>query len=120
MTSPAGDFRFPVPSLPPLFVSRPRLLTALDEADEAALTLVAAGPGAGKTVLLSDWARRRPGPVAWLALTREDDDPRRFWRLFLGGGRAAGQAYPRRRGRAGTPSRCSTPCSGARSGASGG
>jgi LuxR family transcriptional regulator, maltose regulon positive regulatory protein len=94
MTSPAGDFRFAVPSLPPLFVPRPRLLTALDEADAAALTLVAAGPGAGKTVLLSDWARRRPGPVAWVALTREDDDPRRFWRLFLDGGRAAGQAYP--------------------------
>jgi LuxR family transcriptional regulator, maltose regulon positive regulatory protein len=94
MTSPAGDFRFAVPSLPPLFVPRPRLLAALDEAEAAALTLVAAGPGAGKTVLLSDWARRRQGPVAWLALTREDDDPGRFWRLFLDAGRAAGQAYP--------------------------
>jgi LuxR family transcriptional regulator, maltose regulon positive regulatory protein len=94
MSSRVADFRFSVPPLPPHHVSRPRLLGFLDEAESAGLTLVSAGAGAGKTVLLTDWARRQDGPVAWLALTSEDDDPRRFWRLFLEGGGVHGQVYP--------------------------
>jgi LuxR family maltose regulon positive regulatory protein len=69
------------------------LLRLLDERPESGLTLIAAGPGTGKTVLVSDWARARPEPTAWLSLTAADNDPRRFWRMFLlalrsdGGGR---------------------------------
>jgi len=75
-------------------VSRPRLLTRLEQATGCALILVCAGPGAGKTVLLADWVRRGTGPVTWLALTREDDDPPRFWRQFLEAAQAAGQEFP--------------------------
>jgi len=92
--STVTDFRFAVPPLPPLHVSRPRLLARLDEATTNALVLVCAGPGAGKTVLLADWARRREAPVTWLALTHEDDDPPRFWQQFLEGAQAAGQEFP--------------------------
>jgi LuxR family transcriptional regulator, maltose regulon positive regulatory protein len=94
MTSPISDLRFAVPLLPPHHVSRERLLRSVDEAAPSALTLVCAGAGAGKTVLLADWARQQKGPVVWLALTGEDNDPRRFWRLFLEGGRVGGQSYP--------------------------
>ncbi len=36
--------------------------------------------GYGKTVLLADWSRRGPQPVAWLSLDAGDNDPARFWR----------------------------------------
>jgi LuxR family maltose regulon positive regulatory protein len=94
MQSEVADQRFLVPLLPPRHVSRPRLLESLDQAAPAVLTVLSAGAGAGKTVLLSAWARQHDPPVAWLALTPSDNDPRRFWRLFFEAGRAAGQSYP--------------------------
>ena len=88
------DERFLLPFLPPRHLSRPRLLDRLDHAAPDALTVLSAGAGAGKTVLLSEWARTQDTPVAWLALTPADNHPHRFWRLFLEAGRATGQVYP--------------------------
>ena len=76
------DSRVTVPQLPPRHVSRPRLLAALDAAGPRPLTLLCAGPGAGKTVLLADWVRRTKARVAWLSPTAADGEPRRFWRLL--------------------------------------
>ena len=45
------------------------------------LTLVAAGPGAGKTVLLSTWSSASKLPAAWVSLDPRDDEPKRFWSL---------------------------------------
>ena len=61
-------------------VSRPRLMTRLDEGLARGLILACAPPGYGKTVLLADWARRGGRPVAWLSLDAGDNDPARFWR----------------------------------------
>ena len=84
--------RFSVPQLPPNLVHRPRLVTALDAAVKRhGVTLVTAGPGYGKTVLLSDWALRRTPPPAWLALTRADNDSRAFWPHVL---HAVAQSHP--------------------------
>ncbi|HTQ87995.1 MAG TPA: AAA family ATPase, partial [Streptosporangiaceae bacterium] len=77
------DSRLTVPQLPPRHVSRPRLLAELDRAANSPLTLLSAGPGAGKTVLLTDWARRGGARVAWLNPTAADADPSRFWRLVV-------------------------------------
>ena len=77
------DSRLTVPQLPPRHVSRPRLLAELDNAANSPLTLLSAGPGAGKTVLLTDWVRRGGARVAWLNPTAADADPSRFWRLLL-------------------------------------
>jgi LuxR family transcriptional regulator, maltose regulon positive regulatory protein len=77
------DSRLTVPQLPPGYVSRPRLLAELDEAAGLPVTLLAAGPGTGKTVLLTDWARRCDARVAWLNPTAADAEPRRFWRLLM-------------------------------------
>ena len=77
------DSRLTVPQLPPRHVSRPRLLAELDNAANSPLTLLSACPGAGKTVLLTNWVRRGRARVAWLNPTAADADPSRFWRLLL-------------------------------------
>ena len=82
MTNGLRDSRVMVPRLPPRYVSRSRLLAMLDGAGDRSLTLLSAGPGAGKTVLLADWVRRGSAQVAWLNPTPADAEPRRFWRLL--------------------------------------
>ena len=72
-----------VPGLPPVFVPRPALVTALNAGEDRALTLVCAPPGYGKTLLLADWARRQDGACAWVALDEEDDNPPRLWASVL-------------------------------------
>jgi LuxR family transcriptional regulator, maltose regulon positive regulatory protein len=86
------DPRLAIPALPPKLISRSRLLASLDDVvADAAATLGTTGPGGGKSVLLSEWARRRPGPTPWLALSRVDNDPLRFWSLFV---KAVGASGP--------------------------
>jgi LuxR family maltose regulon positive regulatory protein len=82
MSNAVRDSRLTVPQLPPRHVSRPRLLAELDRAADFPLTLLSAGPGAGKTVLLTDWVRRGDARVAWLNPAPADAEPRRFWRLL--------------------------------------
>jgi hypothetical protein len=66
-----------VPELPSHFVSRPRLLTALESGAEP-VTLVCAPPGYGKTLLLADWTRRTTDATAWVSLDHNDNDPERL------------------------------------------
>ncbi len=79
-----------VPALPPRCVPRPRLVDALTEASGHSLTLIAAAPGSGKTVLLTEWASMQPSPPAWVSLGRSDNDPARFWPLVVEAFRVAG------------------------------
>jgi LuxR family maltose regulon positive regulatory protein len=94
MRTRLGDFRLTIPPLPPRHVPRPRLVAALDQAVEVPLTLVSAGAGAGKTVLLTEWARQRPDRVVWLTLSPVDAKPTRFWRLLAAALRQAGAPSP--------------------------
>src|SRR4029077_14291912 len=87
MSNAVPDSRLTVPQLPPRHVSRPRLLAELDRAAAFPLTLLSAGPGAGKTVLRTDGVRRGglldgEGGVAWLPRGPADAEPSRFWRLL--------------------------------------
>jgi len=82
MGNAVRDSRVMVPQLPPRHVSRARLLAELDIAADLPLTLLSAGPGSGKTVLLTDWVRRGTARIAWLTPTPADAEPRRFWRLL--------------------------------------
>jgi LuxR family transcriptional regulator, maltose regulon positive regulatory protein len=71
-----------VPSRSPDAVPRPRLTQRLGAASRAALTVVAAPAGFGKTTSLTEWlAALPPGApsVAWLSLDRRDNDPALFW-----------------------------------------
>lgn len=69
-----------VPTVPPGFVSRSRLLSVLDQARDIMATLVCAPAGSGKTLLLADWVRRRGvAGTAWVSLDSDDNEDRRFW-----------------------------------------
>jgi LuxR family transcriptional regulator, maltose regulon positive regulatory protein len=72
-----------VPRLPPGHLSRPRLLAALDAAAPGQVTLVSAPAGYGKTLLLAEWAARRPESTGWMSLDADDNDDRRFWSAVL-------------------------------------
>jgi LuxR family maltose regulon positive regulatory protein len=52
----------------------------LVDADEAAVVLVQAPPGYGKTTLMAQWAGRMAPRAAWLSLDGDDDDPAQFLR----------------------------------------
>ena len=64
-------------------LARPELVRVLESARPAALTLVSAPAGFGKTALLTEWSVRHRAPVAWLSLDPEDDDPVRFWTYLV-------------------------------------
>jgi LuxR family maltose regulon positive regulatory protein len=66
------------PHVGPSRVHRPRLTAMLDTGVRRRVTLVSAGPGWGKTTLVSAWAAARRTPVAWLTLDGYDNDPRVF------------------------------------------
>ncbi len=66
------------PRLNPDLVERPHLVRQLDSASTAALTVITAPAGFGKTTLLADWLATVSGPSAWLALDEEDNDLARF------------------------------------------
>ena len=70
-----------MPDLPAGLMQRPRLFELLSAGPDGGLTLLGAPAGFGKTVLLRSWtASARPeGPVAWLSLEADDNDPGRFW-----------------------------------------
>lgn len=72
-----------VPRVQPGYLSRPRLLEALDEATARDLTVVCTPAGFGKTTLLAHWADQVKRPVAWFSLDPDDGDPVRFWRYVV-------------------------------------
>ena len=71
-----------VPDLPARHVPRPRMRALLTEAAERPVTLVAAGAGWGKTVLLSEWSAGLDTRVVWLSLDEGDNSAEAFWGLF--------------------------------------
>jgi LuxR family maltose regulon positive regulatory protein len=75
--------KFRPPTLPATLLVRPSLRGLLDAGASQRLTVVVGSAGAGKTVLLTDWAMTRPpGTTAWLSCDRSDADPVRFWAGF--------------------------------------
>jgi LuxR family maltose regulon positive regulatory protein len=67
-------------------VDRPGLRRRLDQGLSGPLTLIIAPAGAGKSVLLAQWASSQVAvEFVWLELTALDDDPVRFSRRLLAG-----------------------------------
>jgi LuxR family transcriptional regulator, maltose regulon positive regulatory protein len=60
-------------------IRRPRLEDALEAGAEAALTLVAAPAGYGKTTAVRAWAEHSESALAWVTLDAGDNDPGRLW-----------------------------------------
>jgi LuxR family maltose regulon positive regulatory protein len=83
--------RFLTPPLSRQWVRRDRLDRLLSLAIQHPLTLVTGPPGAGKSVLLSDWAHSYAnGTVAWLSVDETDNDPVQFWHSVATGLRFGG------------------------------
>ncbi len=82
VAAPLLTSKFRVPAPGHGAVTRDRLTRRLGAASRAALTLVAAPAGFGKTTVLTQWlATLPPGApsVAWLSLDRRDNAPASFW-----------------------------------------
>ena len=72
--------------IPPHAVDRPALRRQLDAGIDSPLSLVVAPAGAGKTVLLSQWAHSRSDvAVAWFDITAADDSPGAFASRLVAG-----------------------------------
>lgn len=63
-------------------VRRPRLTARMNVGVKGPLTLLSAPAGFGKTQLLVQWAADCDQPIAWLTLSREDNDLLRFFRYL--------------------------------------
>ena len=68
-----------LPRVQPGMVRRSRLLELLDGDGGAALTVVNAPVGYGKTTLMRSWCVERSEAVIWMTLDGADDDPVRLW-----------------------------------------
>src|SRR5690349_21498729 len=66
-------------------VDRGRLTALLETAVARPVTLVAAPAGAGKTMLMADWARlhRTSGRVTWLTLSSAEATASGFWNALV-------------------------------------
>jgi LuxR family transcriptional regulator, maltose regulon positive regulatory protein len=81
--------KFRPPALPATLITRPVLHERLAAGAGQRLTVVVGSAGAGKSVLLADWAAARPpGTTSWLSCDRADADPARFWAGFIEAPRA--------------------------------
>jgi LuxR family maltose regulon positive regulatory protein len=86
----SADHRLPGPASPRL-IQREELLSSLDRAAQAKVTLISAPPGSGKTSLLRAWADG-PGQLCRLAVVqvqRDEQDTQQFWLAVLGAIRQA-------------------------------
>ena len=77
---PLVEAKLAVPSVRHGVVDRPRVRRALDAGRDAALTLVAAPAGYGKTTAVRVWCASLDASVAWVTLDAGDNDPVRLWR----------------------------------------
>jgi LuxR family maltose regulon positive regulatory protein len=76
---PLVETKLAQPRLRAGIVQRERIQRGLDGADGAAVTLLAAPTGYGKTTAVRSWCAGRQGPVAWVTLDAGDNDPVRLW-----------------------------------------
>jgi LuxR family maltose regulon positive regulatory protein len=81
--------KFRPPALPATLITRSVLHDRLTAGADQRVTIVVGSAGAGKSVLLSDWAAARPpGLTSWLSCDKADADPVRFWAAFIKAPRA--------------------------------
>ncbi|MFF5156730.1 LuxR C-terminal-related transcriptional regulator [Streptomyces sp. NPDC000348] len=99
LADPHGDpflrTRFAVPARPATYLRRERLDRHLDQGLRTPLTMVNGAAGAGKTLLVADWAERLEGlPVAWFTTESAGTGPGMFWAYLLRALRTAGVPLP--------------------------
>jgi LuxR family transcriptional regulator, maltose regulon positive regulatory protein len=76
--------KFRPTTLPDTLITRPELCERLTAGAGKRLTVVVGSAGAGKSVLLSNWAAARPpGLTSWLSCECADANPVRYWAGFI-------------------------------------
>ncbi len=76
---PLVEAKLAAPAVRRGMVERRHVLQALEAADDAALTLVAAPAGYGKTTAVRAWCSGLDAALAWVTLDVDDNDPVRLW-----------------------------------------
>lgn len=78
--------KFYTPALRANPVRRARLTQIFDRAlaQGQRVILVAAPAGFGKTTLVAEWVSQNGRAATWLSLDQEDNDPARFFNVFIG------------------------------------
>jgi LuxR family maltose regulon positive regulatory protein len=94
-TAPSGlvryvDAKMSRPRMGRAEVRRQRLIDQLNAGMQNPVTLVCAGAGWGKTVLVSAWAETTSARVRWLSLDSQDNDAPVFWSHVVAALRAEG------------------------------
>ena len=79
MTGPLLETKLHVPRRRRTSVARTRLGVQLNAGFDAAVTLVSAPAGFGKSTLLAEWLDGAAEATAWVSLDERDNDPARFW-----------------------------------------
>ena len=77
---PLVEAKLAVPSVRQGMIDRPRVRRLLHQGHDAALTLVVAPAGYGKTSAVQAWCESRDAALAWVTLDAGDNDPSRLWR----------------------------------------
>ncbi|WP_444926025.1 HTH-type transcriptional regulator MalT [Microbulbifer sp. TRSA002] len=87
--------KYSLPDCPEHALSRPRLLSVLNQCHSDQLLLVTAPAGYGKTTLVTSWASQQDNPVAWYTLDASDNEPSQFCRYLVESvHRATGNGVP--------------------------
>ena len=76
---PLAEWKLAAPRLRRGALYRARIVKAIDEAADAALTLVVAPAGYGKTTAVRCWWETSDAALAWVTLDALDNDPARLW-----------------------------------------
>jgi len=72
-----------IPHVRHALVTRSNLLRLLEEGMDAKLTHIFAPSGYGKTMALSEWTKQSGKLVAWVSLSKQDDDWIAFWNIII-------------------------------------
>ena len=72
-----------IPRLPSDYVSRPRLVRAIETCPKEQIVLIHAPAGYGKTLLVAEWAGQAADRTAWVSLNPSCNRDRLFWSAIL-------------------------------------
>lgn len=76
---PLAEAKLAAPRQREGIVERPRVLRVLDAAEHAALTLLSAPAGSGKSTAVRVWCASTSAAQCWVTLDSRDNDPVRLW-----------------------------------------
>lgn len=76
---PLAEWKLAAPRLRRGALQRARIVKTIDGAADAALTLVVAPAGYGKTTAVRAWCETSDAACAWVTLDALDNDPARLW-----------------------------------------